>query len=92
MQFDWPLTRKNLDFIKHHQRIQMGCGSEDSDHLRTVREFHGELTALGVPHDYFEVRGLAHNQKEMIAGRKNAWFDSHVESLGQNGAHLHYLK
>ena len=83
---------QNLDFIRAQVRIQLGCGSADLEHLRTVREFHAELTAAGVPHDYFEVRGLGHNQREMIAGRANAWFDFHVESLRQNHVELHFLK
>jgi enterochelin esterase-like enzyme len=61
---------KNLDFIKANMRIQVACGTADPDHLKTVREYHAALTAAGMPHSYFEVEGLDHNQKKMIDGRK----------------------
>jgi enterochelin esterase-like enzyme len=83
--------RANVGFIQSKLRIQVACGTDDPDHLKTVREYHAALTVAGVAHDYFEVRGLAHNQKQMIDGRRNTWFDFHVESLRQNGAELHYL-
>jgi enterochelin esterase-like enzyme len=83
---------KNRDFIKANLRIQVACGKDDPDHLITVREYHAALTAAGVPHSYFEVEGLGHNQKKMIDGRKATWFDFHVESLKGNQVALHYLK
>lgn len=84
--------KQNLEFIRAHLRIQIGCGTADPEHLVTVRQFHAELTLAGVPHDYFEMRGLGHNQREMIARKQNAWFDFHVASLQQNGADLHFLR
>jgi enterochelin esterase-like enzyme len=83
---------KNLAFIKTNLRIQVACGTADPDHLATVREYHAALTKAGVPHSYFEVEGLDHNQKEMIDGRKATWFDFHIESLKLNHIDLHYLK
>lgn len=83
---------KNLDFIKANLRIQVACGTADPDHLTTVREYHAALTDAGVPHNYFEVEGLDHNQKKMIDGRKATWFDFHIESLKHNQIDLHYLK
>lgn len=83
---------KNLDYIKANMRIQVACGSADPDHLKTVREYHGALTAAGMPHSYFEVEGLDHNQKKMIDGRKDTWFDFQIESLKLNQVPLHYLK
>lgn len=83
---------KNLDFIKANLRIQVACGTADPDHLKTVREYHAALTAADVPHSYFEVEGLDHNQKKMIDGRKDTWFDFHIESLKLNHIDLHYLK
>jgi enterochelin esterase-like enzyme len=82
----------NVEPIKANLRIQVACGTADSGHLKTVREYHAALTEAGVSHDYFEVRGLGHNQREMVEGRRNSWFDFHVESLRQNGADLHFLK
>lgn len=70
----------------------MACGTADPDHLVTVREYHAALTKADVPHSYFEVEGLDHNQKKMIDGRKASWFDFHIESLKLNHIDLHYLK
>lgn len=84
--------QKNLDYIKANLRIQVACGTADPDHLPSVREYHAALTAAGVPHNYFEVEGLDHNQKKMIDGRKATWFDFHIESLKLNQVPLHYLK
>jgi enterochelin esterase-like enzyme len=84
--------QKNLAYIKAHLRIQVACGTADPDHLATVREYHAALTAAGVPHTYFEVKGLDHNQKKMIDGRKGTWFDFHIESLKLNHVALHYVQ
>jgi enterochelin esterase-like enzyme len=83
---------KNFAYIKANLRIQVACGTADPDHLITVREYHEALTQAGVPHSYFEVEGLDHNQKKMIDGRKATWFDFHIESLRLNHIDLHYLK
>ena len=83
---------KNLAAIKANLRIQVACGTADDGHLPTVREYHAALTKAGVEHTYWEVEGLDHNQRKMIEGRRDTWFDFHVESLRQAGAELHYLK
>ncbi|MBK8036154.1 MAG: hypothetical protein IPK22_03335 [Verrucomicrobiaceae bacterium] len=83
---------KNLAYIQANLRIQVACGTADPDHLITVREYHEALTKAGMPHSYFEVEGLDHNQKKMIDGRKATWFDFHIESLRLNHIDLHYLK
>ena len=83
---------KNLAYIQANLRIQVACGNADPDHLITVREYHEALTKAGMPHSYFEVEGLDHNQKKMIDGRKATWFDFHIESLRLNHIDLHYLK
>lgn len=83
---------KNLDFIKANLRIQVACGTADPEHLTTVREYHGVLTAAGVSHSYFEVEDLDHNQKKMIDGRKATWFDFQIESLKLNQIPLHYFQ
>lgn len=80
---------KNLEFIRANLRIQLACGTADPDHLTTVREFHAALDAAGVKHEYFEVEGLGHNQKQMIEGRRATWFDFHLESLRRHGVPLH---
>ncbi len=83
---------KNLAAIKTSLRIQVACGMADPDHLKTVREYHAALTKAGVEHTYWEVEGLDHNQRKMIAGRRQTWFDFHVGSLRHAGAELHFLK
>jgi len=83
---------KNIDYIKANMRIQVACGTADDGHLKTVREYHAALTAAGMPHSYFEVEGLDHNQKTMIDGRRGTWFDFHIESLRLNQIELHYLR
>ena len=45
-----------------------------------------------MPHNYFEVEGLDHNQKKMIDGRKATWFDFQIDSLKRNQIPLRYLK
>jgi enterochelin esterase-like enzyme len=77
----YALLLKNLAPIKAGLRIQVACGTADDGHLKTVREYHQALLKAGVEHSYFEVEGLDHNQKKMIDGRKDTWFDFHVESL-----------
>ena len=81
---------KNLDYIKQHLPIQIGCGTADMEHLISIREFRQELLKLEVPHLYFEVEGLGHNQKEMIAGRQATWFDFHVDALKKQAVELFY--
>jgi enterochelin esterase-like enzyme len=83
---------KNRDYIRANLRIQVACGSADTEHIKTVREYHAALTAAEVPHSYFEVEGVAHNKKKLYESRKNTWFDCHVESLKLNGVELHYVK
>ncbi|MFA6543081.1 MAG: alpha/beta hydrolase-fold protein [Limisphaerales bacterium] len=83
---------KNLAAIKAGLRIQVACGTADDGHLKTVREYHEALTKAGVEHGYFEVEGLDHNQRKMVDGRRDTWFNFHVESLRRAGAELHYLK
>ena len=83
---------KNLAFIKSNMRIQVACGTADPEHLTTVREYHAALTTAAVPHIYFEVEGLDHNQKKMINGRKDTWFNFQVESLNLGGVPLYYHK
>ncbi|MCP5557535.1 MAG: hypothetical protein H7A55_07245 [Verrucomicrobiaceae bacterium] len=83
---------KNIDYLKANMRIQVACGTADDGHLKTVREYHAALTAAGMPHSYFEVEGLDHNQKKMIDGRRDTWFDFQIESLKLNQIDLHYRK
>ncbi len=83
---------KNLAAIKTSLRIQVACGTADDGHLPTVREYHAALTKAGVEHTYWEVEGLDHNQRKMIEGRRDTWFNFHVESLRRAGAELHFVK
>jgi hypothetical protein len=81
---------KNLEFIRKHLRIQVACGTADPEHLMTVREYHQTLSKLGVEHSYFEAEGVAHVQKDLIATRKDSWFDFHTESLRRHGVPLFF--
>ena len=83
--------RKNLAPIKAGLRIQVACGTADDGHLKTVRDYHRALLEAGVEHTYFEVEGLDHNQKKLIEGRRQTWFDFHAESLRLAGAELHRI-
>lgn len=80
--------QKNLDQIKGRLRIQIACGTQDDDHLKTVREFHEALLKAGVDHTYLEIEGLAHQQKQMIDLYRPVWFDYHVESLRRAAAEV----
>lgn len=80
------LLEQNLDKIKGKLRIQIACGTQDAGHLATVRDFHQALLRHGVDHTYLEIEGLGHNQRQMIATFKPAWFDYHVESLRRAAA------
>ena len=77
----YPLLHRNLAKINNRLRIQIWCGTKDDGHLKTVREFHQELTAAGVDHTYMEIEGLAHNHHEMLSRYEAIWFDYHVESF-----------
>jgi len=80
--------KKNLSLIQSGLRIQVACGTADPGHLKTVREFHEALEKAGVQHTYWEVEGLDHNQRAMIEGRRETWFDFHVAALKAAGAEL----
>jgi enterochelin esterase-like enzyme len=80
------LLQKNLDQIKGKLRIQILCGTQDSHHLATIREFHAALEKAGVDHTYLEIEGLAHDLEKMIRQYRTSWFDYHVESLRRSGA------
>jgi endo-1,4-beta-xylanase len=82
--------QKNLDNIRKHLRIRLGCGTADPEHLTTVREYHQALINSKIEHEYFEVDGLDHSQKKMIDGMKQTWFDFHVAAMRRNGIDLQY--
>lgn len=83
---------KNLEFIRKNLRIQVACGTADPGHLTTVREYHQALLKAGVEHSYFEAKGVAHVQRDLIATRKDHWFDFHTESLRCNEVPLFFRK
>ncbi len=80
------LLKKNLDKIKGRMRIQIWCGTQDPEHLGTVRQFHQALVDAGVDHTYMEIEALAHKRNEMVARYSKVWFDYHVESFRRSGA------
>ncbi len=82
----YKLLEKNLDKIKGRMRIQVWCGTRDTGHLGTVREYHQALLRHGVDHTYMEIEGLEHKRTEMIARYAPIWFDYHVESFRRASA------
>ncbi|MBI3880504.1 MAG: hypothetical protein HY301_10650 [Verrucomicrobia bacterium] len=81
------LLQKNFDQINGRLRIRIICGTADGEHIVTVREFHQALVKAGVPHQYGEVEGVAHDQRKVIDLNRTDWFDFHVESLRLAAAH-----
>ena len=77
----YELTKTNVDRIKANLRIQIACGTKDSGHIQTLRDFHAHLLTLGIDHTFIELEGLAHKRTEMISRMKPIWFDYHVESM-----------
>lgn len=79
------LLKKNLAAIKGQMRIAVTCGTQDGDHLPTVREYHAALLAAGVDHTYLEVEGLAHEHDKLVKMYAPTWFDYHAESFRRAG-------
>jgi len=77
----FELLKKNLREIRGKLRIQMWCGTQDTGHLPTIRDFHGALLDAGVDHTYLEIEGHGHAKKPIIDRYRDIWFDHHVESL-----------
>ena len=82
----FELLKRNLDRINGKLRIQLWCGTQDRDHLVTVRDFHQALLAAGVDHTYLEIEGQGHGKKPIIDLYRDVWFDYHVESLRRAAA------
>ncbi|MCY4058178.1 MAG: hypothetical protein OXG44_09270, partial [Gammaproteobacteria bacterium] len=61
--------------------VQRWCGTQDTGHLPTIRDFHGALLDAGVDHTYLEIEGHGHAKKPIIERYRDIWFDHHVESL-----------
>ncbi len=79
----YELLKKNLGDIKGKLRIQMWCGTQDTGHLATIRDFHHALLEADVDHTYMEIEGLGHRKKPILDRYRDVWFDYHVESLRQ---------
>ncbi len=77
----YAVCERNVDRIKANLRIQIACGTKDSGHLSTIRDFHQHLLSLDIDHTYLELEGMDHKRTEMIALLKPIWFDYHVESI-----------
>ena len=77
----FELLKRNLAGIKGKLRIQIWCGTQDTGHLPTIRDFHGALLDAGVEHTYLEIEGHGHAKKPIIDRYRDIWFDHHVESL-----------
>ena len=59
----------------------MWCGTRDTAHLATIRDFHQALLAAGIDHTYLEIEAQGHPKKPIIALYRDVWFDYHVESM-----------
>ncbi len=77
----YKVTTKNAKRIKNNVRIQIICGTQDTAHIKTIRDFHQHLQELNIDHTYIEIEGLGHRRSEMIKRLKPIWFDYHIESL-----------
>lgn len=75
------LLEKNLDRIKGRLRIMIACGTQDTGHIVTIRDFHTALQKCGVDHTYLEIEALKHERTKMIRMLKPILFDYHVESM-----------
>jgi enterochelin esterase-like enzyme len=82
----YRLLTRNLARIKGQLRIQIWCGTQDPDHIATIRDFHKALLDAGVDHTYMEIEDLAHKRTEMVKRYEAVWFDYHVESFRRAGA------
>ena len=80
------LAERNRDRIAGKLRIQILCGTQDTGHLVTIRDFHQHLVGLGIDHTYYELEGMKHNRRATIELLSPIWFDYHVESLRRTGA------
>jgi endo-1,4-beta-xylanase len=86
----FELLQKNLERIRGKLRIQIMCGTADTTHLPSVREFHQALVECAVDHTYIEVDQdyeafrtgkKIHDQARLLGQFKAIWFDYHVESI-----------
>ncbi|MGV3754393.1 MAG: alpha/beta hydrolase [Verrucomicrobiota bacterium] len=77
----YHLLKKNVDRIKGRLRIQIACGTKDSGHLPTIKDFHNALLEQGIDHTYIELENLDHQRTEMLKRLAPVWFDYHIESM-----------
>ncbi len=77
----FELLHKNLDRIKGRMTIKLMCGTEDPDHLAATRDFHLELTKLGVEHSYIEVPEMGHTPDAMRKLHSATWLTQHVVAM-----------
>ena len=77
----FELLKRNLADIKGRLRIQIWCGTQDTGHLPTIRDFHRALLNAEVDHTYLEIEGCGHAKKPIIDRYRDIWFDHHVASL-----------
>lgn len=89
----YALTAKNADRIKANVRIQITCGTADSGHIKTIRDWHRLLLELEIDHTYIELEGLGHKRSKMMELLRPVWFNYHVESMrratrGQKDGHV----
>ncbi len=82
----FKLLEKNAAQIRGKLRIQILCGTQDSGHLPTIRDFHAALLANQIDHTYLELEGLDHDRRATIKLLESIWFDYHVESLRRAAA------
>jgi S-formylglutathione hydrolase FrmB len=76
----FELLKKNRDQIAQ-LRIQIACGTQDREHIVTIRDFHQALLDVDIDHTYIEYEELKHQRTLMIERYQKTWFDYHVESM-----------
>lgn len=79
----YRLTTQNAAEIKKLLAIQIACGTKDGGHLPTVKDWHNQLTELGIDHTYLELDRLAHRRTEMMERLRPIWFDHHFTAMAR---------
>ena len=81
----FALIREKAGTLRKELRIQIICGTTDSGHLPSVRDFHQALLDSKIDHTYIEIEGVAHSQKTLIELNRPIWFNYHIESMRRAG-------
>lgn len=81
----FALVNKNVDRIRGRLAIKLMCGTVDPEHLAATRDFHRELSKLGIEHSYTEVPDMGHTPDAMRKSYADTWFTQHVAAMRAAG-------